>query len=124
MPVEKCNELNFIVTVQNSVYGVFKVRRHIYYFGEWRKFAREQIVGKIRLLLLFAVPVDGDAGELATLGILGERRAVLFQPRQVNIVYPVDKGSANVASTMTDCYSSVMSSLMPEYQGFVENPDQ
>jgi 1-acyl-sn-glycerol-3-phosphate acyltransferase len=39
-------------------------------------------------------------------------------------VYPVDKGSANVASTMTDCYSSVMSSLVPEYQGFVENPDQ
>ncbi len=39
-------------------------------------------------------------------------------------VYPVDKGQANVASTMTDSYSAVMSSLVPEYQGFVENPDQ
>jgi 1-acyl-sn-glycerol-3-phosphate acyltransferase len=44
---------------------------------------------------------------------------VIHQP-----VYPIGQGSDNVASTMTDCYSAVMSSLDPKYQGFVENPDQ
>lgn len=39
-------------------------------------------------------------------------------------VYPVGKGTDNVISTMNDAYSSVMASLTPEYQGFVENPDQ
>ncbi|MBR6262247.1 MAG: 1-acyl-sn-glycerol-3-phosphate acyltransferase [Prevotella sp.] len=44
---------------------------------------------------------------------------VIHQP-----VYPIGQGSDNVASTMTDCYSAVMSALDPKYQGFVENPDQ
>ena len=39
-------------------------------------------------------------------------------------VYPVEQGPTNVASTMTDSYSAVMASLVPEYQGYEENPDQ
>ena len=39
-------------------------------------------------------------------------------------IYPIGEGSTNVASTMTDSYSAVMGDLVPEYQGFVENPDQ
>ena len=46
-------------------------------------------------------------------------RLTIHQP-----VYPFDQGPSNVNSAMTDSYSSVMSALVPEYQGTVENPDQ
>lgn len=46
-------------------------------------------------------------------------RLTIHQP-----VYPLDKGPSNVNSAMTDSYSAVMSALVPEYQGTVENPDQ
>jgi len=39
-------------------------------------------------------------------------------------IYPVGQGPENVEATMRQAYDSVMSSLVPEYQGFVENPDQ
>jgi len=39
-------------------------------------------------------------------------------------IYPVGQGSDNVEATMRQAYDSVMSSLEPKYQGFVENPDQ
>jgi 1-acyl-sn-glycerol-3-phosphate acyltransferase len=39
-------------------------------------------------------------------------------------IYPVGQGAENVEATMRQAYDSVMSSLAPEYQGFVENPDQ
>jgi 1-acyl-sn-glycerol-3-phosphate acyltransferase len=39
-------------------------------------------------------------------------------------VYPVGHGLANVQATMNQAYDSVMSALVPEYQGYVENPDQ
>ena len=39
-------------------------------------------------------------------------------------IYPVGQGAENVEATMRQAYDSVMSSLVPEYQGFVENPDQ
>ncbi|MDD5991963.1 MAG: 1-acyl-sn-glycerol-3-phosphate acyltransferase, partial [Prevotellaceae bacterium] len=39
-------------------------------------------------------------------------------------IYPVDKGPANIQAVMHQSYDSVMSALQPEYQGFVENPDQ
>ena len=39
-------------------------------------------------------------------------------------IYPVGQGPENVEATMRQAYDSVMSSLAPEYQGFVENPDQ
>ena len=39
-------------------------------------------------------------------------------------IYPIGEGATNIASTMTDSYSAVMGDLVPEYQGFVENPDQ
>lgn len=46
-------------------------------------------------------------------------RLTIHQP-----VYPLDQGPSNVNSAMTDSYSAVMSALVPEYQGTVENPDQ
>ena len=39
-------------------------------------------------------------------------------------IYPVGQGPENVESTMRQAYDSVMSALTPEYQGYMENPDQ
>jgi 1-acyl-sn-glycerol-3-phosphate acyltransferase len=39
-------------------------------------------------------------------------------------IYPVGQGPENVAATMRQAYDSVMSGLVPEYQGYIENPDQ
>ena len=39
-------------------------------------------------------------------------------------IYPVGQGADNVKATMNQAYDSVMSALVPEYQGYVENPDQ
>jgi 1-acyl-sn-glycerol-3-phosphate acyltransferase len=39
-------------------------------------------------------------------------------------IYPVGQGPENVDATMRQAYDSVMSSIEPKYQGFVENPDQ
>lgn len=46
-------------------------------------------------------------------------RLTIHQP-----IYPVGEGSENIEATMRQAYDSVMSSLIPEYQGYVENPDQ
>ena len=39
-------------------------------------------------------------------------------------IYPIGQGPQNVDATLRQAYDSVMSSLNPKYQGFVENPDQ
>lgn len=39
-------------------------------------------------------------------------------------IYPVGQGTENIEATMRQSYDSVMSALVPEYQGYVENPDQ
>ena len=39
-------------------------------------------------------------------------------------IYPVGQGPENIEATMRQAYDSVMSALTPEYQGYVENPDQ
>ena len=39
-------------------------------------------------------------------------------------IYPVGKGPDHVNATLRQAYDSVMSALVPEYQGYVENPDQ
>ena len=39
-------------------------------------------------------------------------------------IYPVGRGDENVTASMHQAYDSVMSALVPEYQGYVENPDQ
>lgn len=39
-------------------------------------------------------------------------------------IYPVGKGEENINATMNQAYDSVMSAIVLEYQGFVENPDQ
>lgn len=52
---------------------------------------------------------------------------VTWHPLSLTIhqpIYPVGQGSDNVDATMRQAYDSVMSSLTPEYQGYVENPDQ
>ena len=46
-------------------------------------------------------------------------RLTIHQP-----IYPVGQGPENVDATLRQAYDSVMSGLVPEYQGFVENPDQ
>ena len=46
-------------------------------------------------------------------------RLTIHQP-----IYPVGQGPDNVQATMSQSYDSVMSALVPEYQGYVENPDQ
>ena len=39
-------------------------------------------------------------------------------------IYPVGQGPQNIQATMLQAYDSVMSALVPEYQGYVDNPDQ
>ena len=39
-------------------------------------------------------------------------------------IYPIGQGCQNIQATMHQAYDSVMSSLTPEYQGYVENPDK
>lgn len=46
-------------------------------------------------------------------------RLTIHQP-----IYPIGEGSDNVQATMNDSYNAIMGSLVPEYQGYVENPDQ
>ena len=46
-------------------------------------------------------------------------RLTIHQP-----IYPIGQGPENVDATLRQAYDSVMSALEPEYQGFVENPDQ
>ena len=54
-------------------------------------------------------------------------RFVLWHPLKLTIhqpIYPVGQGAENVTATLHQAYDSVMSALVPEYQGYVENPDQ
>jgi 1-acyl-sn-glycerol-3-phosphate acyltransferase len=37
---------------------------------------------------------------------------------------PQSKGAENVKQTMDESYEAIMSSLVPEYQGYEKNPDQ
>lgn len=46
-------------------------------------------------------------------------RLTIHQP-----IYPVGQGPDNVSATLRQAYDSVMSGLDPQYQGYVENPDQ
>jgi len=52
---------------------------------------------------------------------------VIWHPLKLTIhqpIYPVGQGADNVNAILHQAYDSVMSALVPEYQGFVENPDQ
>lgn len=52
---------------------------------------------------------------------------VLWHPLRLTIhepIAPVGKGTDNIKRQEELSYKAVMSSLVPEYQGFVENPDQ
>ena len=39
-------------------------------------------------------------------------------------IRPESQGADNIRRTMDESYQTIMSALTPEYQGFVENPDQ
>ena len=39
-------------------------------------------------------------------------------------IYPQGQGAENVKQTMESSYQTIMDGLVPEMQGFVENPDQ
>ena len=54
-------------------------------------------------------------------------RWVTWHPLRLTIhqpIYPIGKGQQNVQAIMRQSYDSVWGALTPEYQGFVENPDQ
>ncbi len=54
-------------------------------------------------------------------------RWVIWHPLSLTIhkpIAPKPKGSEYIKQTMNEAYDAVMSSLEPEYQGFIENPDQ
>ena len=39
-------------------------------------------------------------------------------------IFPTGKGPENIEAVRSQAYDAVMSALVPEYQGYVENPDQ
>lgn len=52
---------------------------------------------------------------------------VFWHPMKLTIhepIAPIGKGADNISNQMKKSYDAVMSGLTPEYQGFVENPDQ
>jgi 1-acyl-sn-glycerol-3-phosphate acyltransferase len=52
---------------------------------------------------------------------------VCWHPLSLTIhqpIYPIGQGPENVEATLRQSYDAVMSALAPEYQGYVENPDQ
>jgi 1-acyl-sn-glycerol-3-phosphate acyltransferase len=56
-----------------------------------------------------------------------DMKLVHWHPMSLTIhqpIYPVGQGPENIEATKNQAYDSVMSALVPEYQGFVENPDQ
>ena len=54
-------------------------------------------------------------------------RVISWHPLTLTIhapIYPESKGPENIKRMMDESYEKVMSGLVPEYQGYVENPDQ
>lgn len=52
---------------------------------------------------------------------------VIWHPLRLTIhrpIEPIGKGADNIRNAEQESYKAVMSSLVPEYQGYVENPDQ
>lgn len=50
-----------------------------------------------------------------------------WHPMQLTIhqpIYPTGKGPDNIEAIKNQAYDAVMSALVPEYQGYIENPDQ
>ena len=66
-------------------------------------------------------------GSFDILPRMGGVSFVTWHPLSLTIhqpIYPVGQGSDNIEATKNQAYDAVMSALVPEYQGFVENPDQ
>ena len=67
------------------------------------------------------------AGMIARLGEVRDWHFAHWHPLSLTIhqpIYPIGQGAQNIQATMNQAYDSVMSALEPQYQGFVENPDQ
>lgn len=66
-------------------------------------------------------------GSFSVMPRMRDMKFVLWHPLTLTIhqpIYPVGQGADNIEATKNQAYDSVMSALVPEYQGFVENPDQ
>ena len=66
-------------------------------------------------------------GSFQVMPRMRDGRFVNWHPLKLTIhqpIYPVGQGTENVNATMRQAYDSVMSALEPQYQGYVENPDQ
>ncbi len=66
-------------------------------------------------------------GSFNILPRMRDGRFIYWHPLSLTIhqpIYPTSKGPENVEATMHQAYDSVMSALVPEYQGYIENPDQ
>ena len=56
-----------------------------------------------------------------------DKNWIFWHPLKLTIhkpIAPIGKGPENIKNQMEKSYAAVMSALSPEYQGFVENPDQ
>lgn len=66
-------------------------------------------------------------GSFDVLPRMRDGKFVCWHPLTLTIhepIYPTGRGSENIEATLRQSYDAVMSSLVPEYQGFLENPDQ
>lgn len=66
-------------------------------------------------------------GSFNVLPRMRDWRFVTWHPLTLTIhkpIAPKGKGPDNVKQTMDQAYAAVMGGLVPEYQGYVENPDQ
>ena len=66
-------------------------------------------------------------GSFNVLPRMRDGKFVNWHPLSLTIheaVYPVGQGPDNIMATLNQSYDAVMSALVPEYQGYVENSDQ
>lgn len=66
-------------------------------------------------------------GSFDVLPRMRDGKFITWHPLKLTIhapIYPISQGEENVNHAMKQSYEAIMSGLVPEYQGFVENPDQ
>ena len=77
-------------------------------------------------LQLSVVPITIN-GSFDVMPRMRDYRFITWHPLSLTIHAPIppeSQGPENVKRTMDESYETIMSGLVPEYQGFVENPDQ
>ncbi len=66
-------------------------------------------------------------GSFNILPRMNDGRWIEWHPLQLTIhqpIYPKGKGPENIEYLRENAYNTIMSALVPEYQGYIENPDQ